>query len=466
MNDTTRVWLGAWLAVLALLVGGARAGTGDVNADGSVTRADATLALRVAGGGLAPTFAQYAAGSVTADSAITIADALRILRVARGLDPAPPASAMPIAFSLTVSANATRNVALPGGYTVAGRARDRVGSVFLGRIAFRETDSETIYGPFDLDDLGDYVAVLPPGEYQAIALAVREFAGGLGEPGASETALAMGSPFTVSANQTGRNFTRPDLAAPFTVSFDFAGPSEPFLVSTDIVLSDTGETPATFGWNRLEAEFLSTPASRPVPRGTYFVDARTTYPLSSGIYQGYNLYFEVPLEVTRNTSRTLTFPTLYELDGDFTGAAALNAVDVLAQQVPVAGRDVAEALVNASGLGYLMAMPRGALTLSVGVATPFEETMAERLLNFTMPTDDATKDINLPALPTFRAITGLVLGPDGKPAANALVAADSEAPATIPSAGVYLFHARTTTDEDGRYTMNLPNGPYTVNVTP
>lgn len=457
----------AFAAAAAWIFGAvAWAGTGDVNGDGVITPADAAMSLRIAGGHTAPTFAQYAAADVTGDGIVTVADAVRIVRIARGLDAKPPAQPMPAAFSLTVSANATRNVALPGGYAVRGRVRDRASRAFPGTLIFRDTAGDGDFGPFELDAQGNYSAVLPPGRYQAISLSTRAFSGGLGEPGWSETATALDAPFTVRDNETGRNFTRPDLAATFPVTFNASGPSWTPGLSMDVVLTDAGAQAATFGWNYFRAGFLSLPSSRPVPRGEYYADVRTAYALSSGQFQNYNIYYEKPLEITRATSRTLAYPTLYELSGSFTGAAAAGAADVLAQQDPVKGRDVAEAMVNANGVAYRMAMPAGALTLSVRVLTPYVQTDAERLLPFTMPARQATKDINLPAFPAFRTISGQAFGPDGKPAAYAEVAADSVYPAAIPAAGVYLFHARTTADAAGRYSMALPDGAYSVTVRP
>jgi hypothetical protein len=270
---------------------------------------------------------------------------------------------------------------------------------------------------------------------------------------------------TVTGNQTNRNFNRPDLATPYTVTFSYTGPSQPDLTTSRITLWDTATGSPTYGQNFYESEIISAPASRQVPRGIYYIDVVSGYPLSSGLFQNFYMYFYAPVDATHTTSRTLTFPTLWELDGDFTGAAALNAVDVYAEQVPTTGLDVAGAYVQTQGISYLLAMPRGALTLSVGLATAYVETMAERLLTYTMPAAHTRKDINLPALPDFRTITGTVVGPNGQPVSGATVAADS-APQTITSTGIYAYHARTTTDTDGTYTMHLPNGTYTVNVTP
>jgi len=455
-----------WLALLLLVTPGTRAGSGDVDGNGSVTRADAALALRAAGGLLNPSPGEYVAASVTSDTAVTIADALRIARLAAGSEPALPTGAMPTSFALTVSANTTRNVALPAGYNVLGRVTDDTGKAFEGWIVFRDTATGDVYGRFELGETGDYAAVLPAGTYQALVITLRRFSTGSGEEGQSDTALPVGNPVAVTANRSGLNFTRPDLPSTYNVTFSYTGTSQPFPNSSTVVLWDTGDTADTWGLNYLESQVLFTPAARPVPRGTYWVDVYTSWGLSSGLFQDYYMYFEDDLAVTRNTSRTLTFPRLYELDGDFTGTEAIYAIDVYAEQAPVSGRDMAGAYVGVQGRGYLLAMPPGALVLSVLVSTVSEETFAERLLTYTMPSARATKDVNLPALPAFRTISGAVYAPNGSPLANAAVEANSPYPASVPSSGVYIYHASTTTDANGRYTLHLPDGAYTVDVTP
>ena len=60
-------------------------GSGDVDASGDVTIADALLIMRASMGLLALTDEQLAAGNLDGDGEITIADALLVMRVSMGL---------------------------------------------------------------------------------------------------------------------------------------------------------------------------------------------------------------------------------------------------------------------------------------------------------------------------------------------------------------------------------------------
>jgi hypothetical protein len=114
---------------------------------------------------------------------------------------------------------------------------------------------------------------------------------------------------------------------------------------------------------------------------------------------------------------------------------------------------------------YRVAIPAGAYVASIAAATPYLDTTAEFLLPFTMPAQKTTRNITLAAYPTFRTVSGLVVGADGLALAGARVQIDSM-DATVPAAGRYAFHADTLTDDDGAYAVALPNGEYTLTLTP
>jgi hypothetical protein len=456
-----------WLAALIMIgsATGARAASGDVNGDGFITAADVRLALQYAGGLATPTFARASTADVAADGSVTIADAVRIARIATRVDALPPSLSLPApAVALTVSGNTVRNVALPGGYAVSGRVLDRLGKVFEGGVTFRDAN-KVFWGPAPLDEVGDYTAALPPGTYQAIVLTHRTDATSGGEDSVSDTAIAAGAPFNVSQNLTAKNLTRPDIAATSRVTFDFSGPSRPFLTEARIFLTDTGANPATFGLNVVGASILSTPADRAVPPGTYYVDTRSSVSLSSGFTEDLYLAFAQTISVPAVTSRTLAFPTTYQLGGDLTGASGPDAFDILAKQAPKAGANIAMAHAATPQEQYLLELPAGTYTISVGAATLFQDTAAEFLFPYTMPAKNTSRDISLPAQPVFRTVSGTVVGADGLPAVGARVQVDSVV-GTIPAAGVYAFHADTLTDDLGAYAIGLPNGNYTLTVTP
>jgi hypothetical protein len=446
------------------LAGGARGATGDISGDGFIGRPDVALALRYAGGLSASDFAHTSAADVDGDGRVSIVDAVRIARIANGRDPLPPAYSLPAQQTLTISANAPRNIALPGGYSVSGRVRDKNNAAFEGSVLFQDA-SKALWGPAPLNGLGDYATALPPGTYQAIALSRRSAYAGSGELTTWDTATALGAPFTVSADTTGKNFSRPDTPATVNVKFDFSGPSRPTQVETQIVLTDTGANAATFGLNDVRTAVLSLPATRPVPPGAYYVDAQTSLFLSSGFSEDFYLAYDQTLTVPAATARTLAFPAVYELAGTFGGANGANALDFYAQQNRAAGVNAASARVPQRQQAYRVAIPAGGYVASIAASTPYADTTAEFLLPFTMPAQKATQNISLPAYPTFRTVSGLVVGADGLAMEGARVRIDS-VDATVPAAGRYAFHADTLTDDDGAYAVALPNGDYTLTVTP
>lgn len=443
----------------------AHAATGDVNADGQVSFADAALTLRFAGGLAAPTFAQLAAADMQPDGRTTLLDAVRIARTAAGSEPPPPNIPLFVTASLTITGrNATMNVALPGGYPVSGRARDRKNLAFDGGMAFRATDG-VIWGPADFGSLGDYAIALPPGTYQPFILTRRTDYTQNGEETVSNTSVSAGTTLAVSGPAASVNYTRPDVSTARTVTFDFSGPSRPFGSQAEIYLTDTDASGATGGLNSLRADVLFTPTDRFVPPGTYWVNTRSYHTLATGLTEELYLAFHQTLGVPGTSSRTLSFPIVHEIAGDFTGPNGPNALDYQAEQIPPANGDKATAYVPEQFGGYLVEIPAGNYTASVFVATNFTDTTAEFLLPFTMPSRSATRDISLPALPTFRTVTGVVLAPDGTPQPNARIRIDS-APKTIPTSGLYAYHGDTTTDDNGLYSLALPDGDYVVSVAP
>lgn len=455
----------AFLLIVMLLPAAARSATGDVNGDKAITVADAAMALRYAGGLAAPTFQQTAAADVQADGRVTVADAVRIARIAARVDPLPPTLPLVAGATLTVAnKDVLRNFALPGGYAVSGTVRDRRSQVFDGAIALQDASGVT-WGPVDLDAQGGYSIALPPGRYQAFVLTRRIDTTPSGEDTVSEASVLTGAPFDVSGTAAGVNFTRPDIAAPATVTFDFTGPSRPYQTETDITLTDTGVSPATGGLNTLHADVLFVPTQRAVPPGTYQVDTHSYYTLSSGLTEDLYLSFNQTLTVPATKSRTLAFPTVYELGGDFTGPNGPDALDFYAEQIPKAGADKTTVYVPERFGGYLVEIPAGNYVGSVYVATPYADTKAEFALPITMPAKNVAKDISLPTFPAFRTVSGTVFAPDGSPLPNARVRVDS-VPVNVPASGVYLFHGDTTTDTNGAYAVALPAGDYNVAVTP
>jgi len=94
---------------------------GDLNGDGVVSLADATLALEIAVGNVIPTPEQEAAGDLNGDGRINSADAVLIMRLAAGLPLFPTAAqlnALSLARADAVSISAPTDATLPKGSSV------------------------------------------------------------------------------------------------------------------------------------------------------------------------------------------------------------------------------------------------------------------------------------------------------------------------------------------------------------
>lgn len=458
------------LVVVCLgLAGSALAGTGDVNADGKVTTADALLAMKMAGGLLKSTATQAAAADVSPDAPdgiVMLADAVRLARVALGIDPAFASGLMPYTGTLVVSGNGTRKIVMPGGYAVSGKLTDSTGKVFTGSIAFSNTTTSDVSDSSLLDtSTGAFSENLAAGTYQPVAVttATRTTSGGENET--VNTASAVGSPITVAGAVSGLAFKRAAMPTPPVLTLNFSGPSAPFMTTAYIYLTDSGLTPATYGLNYVERDITFTPATVNVPAGTYDVEVDSQTALSNTLNEDLAIWYYQRLTVSGALSKTLAFPQLYELGGAITGPSSVSPVDVYAELQPVGTADASAAYVQVDQYGvYLAAIQPGSQYISIGVTSPHSSTDVYFVFPYTMAAKKSTKNIVLPALPSFRTITGTVSSFAGKPAAGVTIEADSDI-STYPAAGVNAFVGNAVTDASGSFTLYLPDGPYLLYAT-
>ena len=462
-----------FVAVMLSLASPATAGTGDVNNDTKVTVADAVLALKIAGGMLKPTTAQQFAADVVPDApdgSVRIADAIRIARIAAGVDPKMPSSSIPVTLSLTVSGSGTRNFTMAGGHSVAGKLTDSAGAVFAGGIAFADTTTGAVYGPWPLDTTtGAFFGVLPTGKYQPIAVTHFSTEPTLGEFENTDIPVAVGTTLSVSAPLSGLNLTRGAVPVTSKLTVTYTGTLPPYGRTNTVYFTDTGATASSFGLNKVVRDIVNPPGAIGMPNGTYSVESVSQYALSSGLYEDLSILYHQTLTVTGARSTTLAYPKLYELAGVISPPALYPTVSIYGEYQPTGAADAVAGLVRTgSADDYLLALVPGFHYLTIGLTGLTADTWStdiDFVIPYTMPAAPTTKNFTLPAPPAFRTITGVVRTPAGGIAASVSIKTKVGL-ATVPAAGAYVFTGHAVTDANGAYTLTLPDGAYTLTATP
>jgi hypothetical protein len=454
----------------------ARAVPGDVDGNTKVEANDARLVLRSAGGLLNASSAMVTAGDVagpagnTPDGNLSLLDAVRILRAVNGLDTlgggTPGALAVAKLESLTVSGATTKNIQLPPGYRLTGTVKDTQGnSITLpgfpgvsGTIAFSST-SNAAAGDSDTAAVstGAYSAVVAAGTNEAsVTTSVSGITPEFQFYQYSITQTPVPASVVVNGDKV-QNFVRPNLPAPGAVTGAITSPGVE-IGSVNFILANGG---SAFG-----------------------AAADGDYNLQSGPGQGtFTLYgtleanpdvsvtaalTDAPATVTSGgtTTRNITLATLATFHGSITAPAGLAIGSISAGNVGATGLTgySSSFAPDPGATAYTLAVPPG----SYNVLVTFDNlTVNGASLGwsyntpYTVPAGDTTKNFALPALPGVVVLQGTVTGPDGKPVGSASVFAFGGG----TSAGWHAS-ASDTTGADGKYSLTLPNGSYTMIVSP
>lgn len=456
-----------------------RGGSGDINGSGTVTSADTILALRFAGGLQSPGPAEAAAGDTVAGGGVNIRDAVRIARIAAGLDPfVPDAGTAPLpltqAVTVTSSATTTRNFTLSGGYRVSGTVRI-TDSFDYGYVSLRNTSSSTIHGPVLVSGFTtrSYSFAVPSGTYQLLYARPEEGATKEGDTLLRLTPVTVGSAFTVTADVSGKDFDPPATPGTSGVKIAYSGSGLSGFTPDGLTFTDAPPSAGylPMGTGKYVSVDLVTvqPDTIPLVAGTYYPSLSGWQTTSLGFQVEFTYRSSTPLTAPTSTTRTITVPAARELTGALTDPAGGGGtpVDISISTQSLSG-DVfsswAETTVTSP---YFLMAPAGSYYMTINVRRTLTNDTIQFTLPVTIPSSGAArKDVALPALPTFRTLTGTVTGPNGKALANATVSAYTDPAVTIPSGGRYTYGAYTTTDANGRYTLSLPADAYYVTITP
>jgi hypothetical protein len=417
-----------------------------------------------------PTSTQRTAADLspaTPDGAVTLADAVRLARVALGVDPPIPTALMPLTGTLVVSGSGTRKITLPGGYVVSGKLTDASGKAFTGSIAFSNTSTGDLSDSSSLSaSTGAFSQSLFAGTYQPVAVTTTARTTASGESESTDAAMAVGSPAPIAGTVSSLALKRAAISTRPVVTVNFSGPSAPFQTTAYVYLTDSGLTPATYGLNYVSRDVTFVPAAVNVPAGTYNVEIDSQTALSNTLNEYLTIWYHQPLIVSGSMSKTFAFPQLYELGGVISAPTANPALDFYAELQPVGSADATAAYVQVDQYSaYLAAIQPGFHYITIGVTSPQDSTDVNFVFPYTMAAKQSTKNFTLPNLPAFRTITGTLTSFVGTPAANVTVKAESDT-TTIPTAGTYMFTGHAVTDSSGAFKLYLPDGSYTLALTP
>lgn len=440
----------------------------DINNDGIISAADTVLALRFAGGLQIPTESQFAVADVVpagGDGRVSLLDAVRVMRIASGLDPQAPTVALPASVNLTVgTTNITRNITLPGGYTVSGTVKDTRGAPIEGYIAFRDTVSKAIVDTALLDLDGSYSARLPAGTYQAIAVSQTIEDNSLFETLEMDQAVLVGDPFTMTGSVANKNYVRPALSTPVTLTAQFSVSGITTFYPYSLTLQETEASGTQLNYAGIR-DIAATPLEMSVPKGTYYVDASGDVVLSTGLTEYFTMYYDAPINVTGSLARTFSIPDTEEVAGNILAPPGVNLVDMFTQQRGTGNLATAYIFLEQDG-NYLMALPRASHLFSIGFSLDENSVSGEFLQVLSVPDGGLTRNIDLPAVPTLRTVSGVVRGPDGKALEGVIVQVEPVIPSSIPTAGVSIYRDIDTTTATGAYTLTVPRGDYILSATP
>jgi hypothetical protein len=462
----------------------ALAAPGDLDGDGYVTLNDSKIALRLVGGLAKGTEVLVASADVSSDSgapvpdgAVSLADIIRITRAASKLDILSASAGtypLPISSAVTISGDAARNFALPGGFKVSGIVKDSAGVNVRGNIKFRShsngalTVSELVR--IGTTNTGRFTAILPAGTYDVTI-----------QPRTQVVSPDFSSFYT--------SFYDVPLSSPLVVSADSDQSFvQPALPATGVVTGTV--TPATFVQS--DAYLYASPGSAVGDARFLGVGTATgqTYngKAQAGTFylwlEGYNAqdgnnYIDYipddPITVIAGgtTTRNVDLPAFVQVSGKVTAPEGTTTAGVsLSPQGPFPWttaypvQSYYDYSQGADTRAYRLAVCPQAYDLDASISSV---TVESSTLDYTfhqplqVGAADMVKDITFDPLPPNRHLSGTVTGPGGAVVAGAMVYALTVYPNT---SGSYYVGSTTYTGADGAYHLTLPDGQYTLTITP
>lgn len=462
-----RAVLAAICLGLCVVSGSARAVLGDITDDQRVTDSDVRLALRIAGGMWSPLPNVLKNGDVagSADNApdgrLDIVDAVRIMRAATGLDPFPA----PIIFGglttrLAVTGDKTQPYLLPRAYWIRG----------------------TVSGPDPGTDPKPSASIVfvPQGDSQTpVTGAITN--GKFVVPARSGTNEVFADFEYLKYGENGRelDYTARVPLTPHTLDVSADG-TQDFTYSSGFFTTGTLSGSITApGWDIMDiavdirdfghasAELDGYPAdsytvTAPVGAAWFSVDyASSETDFDTSLFASFKSPQGVITSGGSDTAN-ITLPALTTLQGTVTGpgdslwiAASIDAAEVSVG----AYRDVDD-----DG-AYTLSTPAGPARVALASSTDLTNGYRDLIHStpYTIPADGGTANFTLPALPALKTVTGTVTGGPGTPVANVSLAFYGDFP---DSGSKWTAEAETMTDSNGVYSIQLPDGNYTVEITP
>jgi hypothetical protein len=457
-----------------------------VNGDGVITIADAAMASRLA----SRTDLPFAVASERADVAgpggyyrdarIDWRDVTRILRAAGGIEEIPDAS-VPyldrISDSLNLSADTTKDYALTSSLPTPANTYD-----VSGHISGVPTnmDGNTLWflkfygaGGYSGSGVhpnaqGDYEILLSPDDYSLYygATVVESGAGG-----------TLSWSYKTSLN---REIT---VSGPMTVDVTAAQPPTPGQVTGEI--HTTNITPTRIlGHPRPDFSSALDPSTNLGPSagivGTdayvlkgvpmpYLVDGGAVYDPNPSILYNWSYRATIPLTSGSTVGPTITLPEVVPVTFNFAspdGAAVTSAN--LSGSVGTEGNLSTQTPPGVGADPYRTAFLPGVSQLNVWLTlddpAPVQRVLSYRTL-VTIPIEGGEQDIVLPPLSPTVTFSGRVTLPDGSPAPDAFVSLSPFALLGDPQLPYILTSARATTDADGRFSIPVFPGRYSVRIS-
>lgn len=470
----------ALLILLTLAGGSVTAAPGDLDNNGAVGVPDITLALRYASGLVKSNAAAITNGDVAspADGKVSLLDAARIARAASGLDPLGGGGQGNIpmlkteTFTLTVSG--TKNIQLPGGFTISGTVKDSGGQAAGDSISFMPFGDPGAQGGGSSihETTGAYQTNVLPGTYEAwISRHFEESDPGTGDPLYNyNIGLKTAPSVTVTNSNVTQNYILGSLpgAAVVTGSVTFGGSlaanlgfdSANFIVSSGNAYG-SGSTTSEDG----ETYRAKVPAGQATKHvSAYYSEDNGGQELAASI----DLSLMTPFSITApSTTHNFVISNLVAHRGEVTAPAGqfLSGVDYNSTNtIGDYASSYSSYFFSPSG-PYVAVVPPGTYTRNIDLMMDFTDPTKPSfsyVSTVTVPAGGGTiAPFTLPALPSLLNLSGKVTGPDGLPA-KAYVSFTTSGPIN----NAYEASTYAVTEDDGTYSVRLPAGSYSVTAMP